>query len=83
MEDDQARPFTSAQFVFYFSTGCQRYEHVSFMTPVLSVVLQELIEVDSDVVFELASFILQVRLIVCACGCLSGCLFFAASTCSR
>lgn len=31
--------------------------------------LQELIEVDSEVVFELASYILQVRLNVCVCLC--------------
>lgn len=36
--------------------------------------LQELIEVDSEVVFELASYILQVSLSMCVCVCVV-CLF--------
>lgn len=54
------------------------------MTPVVSSLfssMQELIEVDSDVVFELASYILQVRWLVFAreCMCRSGCLYTCLS----
>lgn len=45
------------------------------LTPFLPF-LQELIEVDSEVVFELASYILQVSLCVCVC-----CIFVCVSVC--
>lgn len=81
----EARPiFLPSSTVCVLFTWCQQKENVSFMTPVVSSLfssMQELIEVDSEVVFELASYILQVRRLVFAreCMCRSGWLYTCLS----
>lgn len=62
--------FPAALCVFYLLDASRKKMYHSW--PMLSLFfssLQELIEVDSEVVFELASYILQVRWLVFACEC--------------